>query len=68
MLRICVCAPDAMDEDHVFTKRFIECVKKTEEERNEQVSSLPHSTSVMCVSVCLCTLYQIKTEYVYDIP
>lgn len=32
-----------MDEDQVFTKRFIECVKKTEEERNEQVRALlPH--------------------------
>lgn len=29
-----------MEEDQVFTKRFIECVKKTREERSEQVRPL----------------------------
>lgn len=27
-----------MDEDSVFTKRFVECVKKAVEERTEEVS------------------------------
>lgn len=29
-----------MDEDSVFTKRFVECVKKAVDERTEEVSRL----------------------------
>ena len=30
-----------MDEDTVFTKRFIDCIKKAQSERNEQVRDGP---------------------------
>lgn len=32
-----VSAEVTMDEDTVFTKRFIDCIKKAQSERNEQV-------------------------------
>ena len=46
-----------MDEDHVFTKRFIECVKKTGEERSEQVRpsyASQHDVTCMCVCEYVC--------------
>ena len=40
---------EQMEEDLVFTKRFTECVKKSEEERSEQVRT---SFTSLCVCVC----------------
>ena len=57
-----MCAPDAMDEDHVFTKRFIECVKKTKEERNEQVRGISTLYCSVCVCVCVCACVCLSNQ------